>query len=45
MSRAGSILIAYDQDAMRQAEMLDTFGPKLWEDDRMIAVFRKKNPN
>jgi hypothetical protein len=35
-----------DQDAMRQAEMLvDTFGLELWEDDRMIAVFRKKKPN
>ena len=34
-----------DQDAMRQAEMLvDSFGLELWEDDRMIAVFRKKNP-
>jgi hypothetical protein len=30
---------------MRQAEMLvDSFGLELWEDDRMIAVFRKK-PN
>jgi hypothetical protein len=35
-----------DEDAMRQAEMLvDSFGLELWEDDRMIAVFRKKNPN
>ena len=35
-----------DQDAMRQAEMLvDSFGLELWEDDRMIAVFRKKKPN
>jgi hypothetical protein len=35
-----------DQDAMRQAEMLvDTFGLELWEDDRMIAVLRKKKPN
>jgi hypothetical protein len=32
-----------DQDAMRQAEMLaDSFG---LENDRMIAVFRKKKPN
>jgi hypothetical protein len=30
---------------MRQAEMLvDSFGLELWEDDRMIAVFRKKKP-
>ena len=35
-----------DRDALRQAEMLaDTFGLELWEDDRMIAVFRKKKPN
>jgi predicted dinucleotide-binding enzyme len=35
-----------DQDAMRQAEMLvNSFGFELREDDRMIAVFRKKKPN
>jgi hypothetical protein len=35
-----------DEDAKRQAEMLaDTCGLELWEDDRMIAVFRKKKPN
>jgi hypothetical protein len=35
-----------DRDALRQAEMLaDTFGLELWEDDRMIAVFRKKKSN
>jgi hypothetical protein len=34
-----------DQDAVRQAEMpVDSFGLELWEDDRMIAVFRKKKP-
>jgi hypothetical protein len=35
-----------DQDAMRQAEMLvNSFGFERREDDRMIAVFRKKKPN
>jgi hypothetical protein len=35
-----------DKDAMRQAELLaDTIGLELWEDDRMIAVFKKKKPN
>jgi hypothetical protein len=35
-----------DKDALRQAEMLaDTFGLELWENDRKIAVLRKKKPN
>jgi hypothetical protein len=35
-----------DEDAKRQAEMLvDTFGLELWEEDRMIAVFTKKELN
>ena len=35
-----------DEDAKRQAEMLvDTFGLELWEEDRMVAVFTKKELN
>jgi hypothetical protein len=35
-----------DEDAKRLAELLvDPFGLELWEDDPMIAVFRKKKPN
>jgi hypothetical protein len=35
-----------DEDAKRQAEMLvDPCGLELWEDDRMIAVVRKKKPS
>jgi hypothetical protein len=35
-----------DEDAKRQAEMLvEPCGLELWEDDRMIAVVRKKKPS
>jgi hypothetical protein len=35
-----------DEDAKRQAAMLvDPCGLELWEDDRMIAVVRKKKPS
>jgi len=34
-----------DKDALKAEMLADTFGHDPWEDDRMIAVFRKKKPN